>query len=39
MLNHGQPMQLANSIFYVLVTCSALLSAAIMTGLISASLH
>ena len=39
MLNHGGPTQLANSAFYVLVTGSALLSGAIMTGLISASLH
>jgi hypothetical protein len=39
MLNHGQPLRAADSTFYALTAGSALLSAAIMTGLISASLH
>jgi succinate dehydrogenase/fumarate reductase cytochrome b subunit len=39
MLNHGGSLKLADSSFYTLVVAAALLSAAIMTGLISASLH
>jgi succinate dehydrogenase/fumarate reductase cytochrome b subunit len=39
MLNHGQALKLADSSFYALAVAAALLSAAIMTGLISASLH
>jgi hypothetical protein len=39
MLNHGQPLKLADASFYALAVASAVLSAVIMTGLISASLH
>ena len=39
MLNHHGALKLADSSFYTLVVAAALLSAAIMTGLISASLH